>query len=125
MQTIRTIKMIGLGVAMACLAGNVAATENMDHSQMDHSQMDHSQMDHSQHNPDEHAQHRAMMNQKGYTRKQVSYQLPDVTLTNQDGEKVSTATLFGGEETIMLNFIFTSLYHNMPRIECQLFPGTE
>jgi len=95
--------MIGLGMTMACLAGNAAAMENLDHSKMDHSQMDH-----SQHNPDEHAQHRAMMNQKGYTRKQVSYQLPDVMLTNQYGDKVSTAALLGGEETIMLNFIFTS-----------------
>ena len=128
MKTVKTFKMLGLGMAMACLAGNAAAMENvdhskmdhaqmdhsqmdhsqMDHSQMDHSQMDHSQMDHSQHGTDEHAQHRAMMNQEGYTRKQVNYQLPDVMLTNQYGEKVSTATLLGGDETVMLNFIFTS-----------------
>lgn len=103
MQTFKTIKIVGLSMAMACLAGSAAAMENMDHSKMDHSQMDH-----SQHNPDEHAQHRAMMDQKGYTRKQVNYQLPDVMLTNQYGDKVSTAALLGGEETIMLNFIFTS-----------------
>lgn len=100
--------MIGMSAAMACLAGNVAAMENMDHSKMDHSKMDHSKMDHSQHSADEHAQHRAMMNQTGYTRKEVSYELPDVMLTDQYGEKVSLATLVDSKESVMLNFIFTS-----------------
>ena len=113
---------------MACLVTNVTAMENMDHSQMDHSQMDHSQMDHSQmdhsqmdhskmdhskmdhsqHSSDEHAHHRAMMNQTGYTRKEAGYQVPDVMLTNQHGEKVSIAKVFDGKEPVMLNFIFTS-----------------
>ena len=102
----KMFKVIGFVVAMTtlgCWATTVTAIDNIDHSNMDHSMMDH-----SQHNGDEHARHRAMMNQEGFERKQASYQLPDVTLIDQSGKKVSTVELLGGDDPLMLNFIFTS-----------------
>lgn len=88
-------KIIGIQVAISILVswGGFASADEVDHSQ---------------HSGDEHAQHRAMMTQDGYKRKQVSYQLPKATLIDQNGEKVSTAELFDGSDPVMLNFIFTS-----------------
>ena len=88
---------------MTCSAGLVKAAEPMDHSKMDHSKMDQGEQ-----NADEHAQHSAMMDQKGYRIKEASYQLPDVMLTDQNGEKVSIAALLNGEDPVMVNFIFTT-----------------
>ena len=99
----KAIKVIGFTMAMTCWATIAAAMDTIDHSKMDHSMMAH-----SQHNADEHAKHRSIMNQKGYSRKEVSYQLPDVKLIDQNGNNVSTVTLLDGKEPVMLNFIFTS-----------------
>jgi hypothetical protein len=52
---------------MTCSAGLVKAAEPMDHSKMDHSKMDQGEQ-----NADEHAQHSAMMDQKGYRIKEAS-----------------------------------------------------
>ena len=100
MLTNKYFKVIGLTMAMSFSTSIAAAMDTMDHSTMDHSKMDHSTMDHSQ--------HMAMMDQKGYKRKEVTYQLPDVRLTDQNGNIVSSAALLEGNEPVMLNFIFTS-----------------
>ena len=44
----------------------------------------------------------------GIQRTTVSYAVPDVTLINQDGQKVSLPDLLASEQPVMLNFIFTS-----------------
>lgn len=97
-KTFKTLKVIGLTMTMstfACWATTAAAADEIDHSKMDHSMMDHSQ-------------HMAMMNQEGYERKQASYQAPDVTLIDQNGKNVSMLELLGGDDPLMLNFIFTT-----------------
>jgi len=61
-------------------------------------------MDHTGH---EHHQH--MMTAPGYQRSQATYPVPDVTLFDQHGRKVSLPALLNtGDKPVMLNFIFTS-----------------
>ncbi|MEZ5476951.1 MAG: SCO family protein [Thiolinea sp.] len=67
----------------------------------------------SQHNINltDHSQHQEMIcasKEKSYERKQVKYQIPELTLLNQEGKSISTADLFSGSDPLMLNFIFTS-----------------
>ena len=105
-NSFKALKVIGFTMtmsALACWTTTAVAADDIDHSKMDHSMMDH-----SQHSGDEHAQHRAMMNQEGYERKQASYQTPDVTLIDQNGKNISMVELLGGDDPLMLNFIFTS-----------------
>ena len=104
----QTFIVVGFSIVMTCSAGLVKATEPVDHSKMDHSKMDHSKMDQGEQNADEHAEHSAMMDQKGYRVEEASYELPDVTLTDQNGNKVSAAALFNGEDPMMVSFIFTT-----------------
>ena len=104
----KTFIVVGFSIVMTCSAGLVKATEPVDHSKMDHSKMDHSKMDQGEQNADEHAEHSAMMDQKGYRVEEASYELPDVTLTDQNGNKVSAAALFNGEDPMMVSFIFTT-----------------
>lgn len=99
----KTFKVVVIAMTLVYLSGTAMAMETVEQSAMDHSMMDH-----SQHGSDEHAQHRAMMDQKGYSRKEVSYQLPDVMLIDQNGNKMSVAALFDGNSDVILNFIFTS-----------------
>jgi len=42
------------------------------------------------------------------SRTTASYAIPDVRLTNQNGELISLRTLLEGPEPVLLNFIFTS-----------------
>jgi protein SCO1/2 len=99
----KTFLAVGFTMVLTCSAGLVMATEPMDHSKMGHGKTDQGQQ-----NADEHAQHSAMMDQKGYSREEVSYQLPDVMLTDQNGDKVSAAALLNGEDPMMVSFIFTT-----------------
>jgi protein SCO1/2 len=55
-----------------------------------------------------HEQHAAMLSQKGYLRSEANYLVPDVLLTNQDGERVSLRQLLAGPKPVLLNYIFTS-----------------
>jgi protein SCO1/2 len=89
---------VGLAVVMGCSLSLAGAQEPVDHSKMDH----------GQNNADEHAQHKAMMNQESYSIEEVTYEVPDVMLTDQNGEKVSIAALLNGEDPVMVNFIFTT-----------------
>jgi protein SCO1/2 len=89
---------VGLAVVMGCSLSLAGAQEPVDHSKMDH----------GQNNADEHAQHKAMMNQESYSIEDVTYEVPDVMLTDQNGEKVSIAALLNGEDPVMVNFIFTT-----------------
>lgn len=105
MRINKYFKVAGFTMVMSCYASSSVAMNAMDHSKMDHNKMDHSTMDHSKM---DHSQHMAMMNQKGYSRKEVTYQLPDVKLVDQNGNLVSSEVLLDSKEPVMLNFIFTS-----------------
>lgn len=58
-------------------------------------------------NEDPHAHHHHKV-PAGVERTQASYTVPDVTLVNQDGQKVSLPELLDSNQPVMLNFIFTS-----------------
>ena len=64
--------------------------------------------DHRHHGGDEHAHHAHMMDQKGYTRTEHRYQVPDVVLTNQDDQAVSLRERLAEPKPVLLNFIFTT-----------------
>ncbi|MCG7900431.1 MAG: SCO family protein [Candidatus Thiodiazotropha lotti] len=65
--------------------------------------------DHSQHGGhDEHAHHRAMMENKSYKVNHASYQLPDVKLISHKGEQLQLADILNNDKPVMLNFIFTT-----------------
>ncbi|MCG7927005.1 MAG: SCO family protein [Candidatus Thiodiazotropha taylori] len=64
--------------------------------------------DHSQHGHDEHAHHRAMMENKSYHVKHASYDLPEVDLISHNGEQKSLDDILNSGKPIMLNFIFTT-----------------
>lgn len=57
---------------------------------------------------DPHAQHKAMLQQKGYARSRQAYRIPDLHLTDMHNEKVFLPDLLGGSDPVMLNFIYTS-----------------
>lgn len=57
----------------------------------------------------DHSAHRAMMKQKNsHTQSQAHYQIPDVPLLNQNGEKVNLQEFLKDSEPYALNFIFTT-----------------
>jgi protein SCO1/2 len=57
----------------------------------------------------DHSAHRAMMKQKNNnTQSQEHYQIPDVVLLNQDGEKIKLKEFLSDSEPYALNFIFTT-----------------
>jgi protein SCO1/2 len=56
-----------------------------------------------------HAHHQHMMMSPGYQRSRATYTVPDITLVDQHGQKVSLPVLLNtGDKPVMLNFIFTS-----------------
>lgn len=56
----------------------------------------------------EHHHHHAMPADKSYQRTSAAYSIPDVSLVDIDGMPVSLREGLGGDEPVMLNFIFTS-----------------
>jgi len=60
------------------------------------------------HHHDGHAHHAQMMRQQTYTRTETEYSVPDVTLTNQDGDRVALRELLTGSKPVLLNYIFTT-----------------
>jgi len=56
----------------------------------------------------EHHHHHAMADSSGYQRTSASYEIPDVRLVDINGASVSLRDGLGGNEPVMLNFIFTS-----------------
>ncbi len=55
-----------------------------------------------------HHHHHAMADSSGYQRVSESYEVPDVGLVDAGGVKISLREVLGGDEPVMLNFIFTS-----------------
>jgi protein SCO1/2 len=56
----------------------------------------------------EHHHHHAMADSSSYQRVSASYDIPDVRLVDTGGVKIPLRELLGGDEPVMLNFIFTS-----------------
>ena len=77
----------------------------MDHSGMKHGEMNHSAMK----DGEDHSAHMAMMQQKNsFKETQAMYQVPDVELLDQHGNKVNLRQLLQQKEPYALNFIFTT-----------------
>jgi protein SCO1/2 len=55
-----------------------------------------------------HHHHHAMADSGGYQRMAGSYEVPDVDLVDTGGVRVPLREVLGGNEPVMLNFIFTS-----------------
>jgi protein SCO1/2 len=58
--------------------------------------------------PDEHAAHRAAMQQTRYSVTTERYAVPDVELIDQSGTPVALRTLLEADQPVALNFIFTT-----------------
>jgi protein SCO1 len=58
--------------------------------------------------PDEHAAHRAAMQQSRYSVSMASYAVPDVELIDESGKPVALRTLLAADQPVALNFIFTT-----------------
>jgi protein SCO1/2 len=56
----------------------------------------------------EHDHHHPAMAESSYQRTSASYDIPDVRLVDRDGTQVSLRDGLGGDQPVMLNFIFTS-----------------
>ncbi len=57
---------------------------------------------------DPHAAHRAMMAAPAYQVSEAEYTIPDIRLTDEQGQGVSLRALTSGDRPIAVNFIFTS-----------------
>lgn len=55
-----------------------------------------------------HHHHHSVAGDSAYQRSSASYDIPDVRLVNMDGAQISLRDGLGGDEPVMLNFIFTS-----------------
>ena len=58
---------------------------------------------------DPHAHHRAMMKEPPATKRSIAnYEIPNLTMVDQQGNKVPLRTLFDTDRPVMVNFIFTT-----------------
>jgi len=60
------------------------------------------------HEGHDHSMHMKMMQNNDYKLSSKQYNIPDVTLIDEDGHKTSLATLLSADEPVALNFIFTT-----------------
>jgi protein SCO1/2 len=68
-------------------------------------------MDHSGHDMgghEDHSMHMKMMQQRNFSVSSKQYAIPDVTLLDADGKKVSITELLSADEPVAMNFIFTT-----------------
>lgn len=56
----------------------------------------------------EHSKHMKMMNKKGYDRSVARYQIPDLSLTDQNGQRVSLKELLQTDKPVIVNFIYAT-----------------
>jgi len=63
---------------------------------------------HGQMMPDEHAAHRAAMQQTRYSVTMESYSVPDVELVDESGTPVALRALLATDQPVAVNFIFTT-----------------
>lgn len=83
-----------LVMALAMLQAGVAAASTVE--------LSHTESGHHYHH------HHAMADEGGYQRSSASYSIPDIKLVDMSGAEVSLPSVLGGNEPVMLNFIFTS-----------------
>jgi len=60
------------------------------------------------HEGHDHSMHMKMMQNPDYKLSSKQYNIPDVTLIDEDGHKTSLAKLLSADEPVALNFIFTT-----------------
>lgn len=96
------------------------AYAGMDHGEMEHGRMEHDGIDRKtmQHEGmnhaammagEDHSAHMAMMQQQNdFKERQAKYQVPDVELLDQHGNRVKLRQLLQEKEPYALNFIFTT-----------------
>jgi len=112
---------VAVGVMLAGATAAALAQEHASHADHAHHQPmeqpvhlqpasghDHHAMGHDAHQHDGHEQHAQMLSQAGYARTEAVYDVPDVALTNQKGERVKLRELLSGPQPVMLNYIYTS-----------------
>lgn len=112
---------VALGAMLAGATAAALAQEHASHADHAHHQPmeqpvhlgpasghDHHAMGHDAHQHDGHEQHAQMLSQAGYARTEAVYDVPDVALTNQKGERVKLRELLSGPQPVMLNYIYTS-----------------
>ena len=90
-----------------------AASPEHHHPTMDHSTMDHSTMDHGSHDMQhmeghDHAEHLKSVASSGVARTEVTYAIPDVTLTDMAGKKVRVLDELDSQAPVIVSFIFTT-----------------
>lgn len=56
----------------------------------------------------DHSKHQAMMNKKNYDRSVETYQIPDLMLTDHEGQKVSLAELLQTDKPVIVNFLYAT-----------------
>ena len=74
---------------------------NMDHS-------GHDMSGHDMNGHEDHSMHMKMMQQRNFSVSSEQYSMPEVSLLDVDGEKVSIKDLLSADEPVALNFIFTT-----------------
>jgi protein SCO1/2 len=74
---------------------------NMDHS-------GHDMSGHDMNGHEDHSMHMKMMQQRNFSVSSEQYSMPEVSLLDVDGEKVSMKDLLSADEPVALNFIFTT-----------------
>ena len=110
-----------MGPVLGCATAAALAQEHASHAAHAHHEMkeqpvrlqpasaqDHHAMGHDAHQHDGHEQHAQMLKQQGYIRSEAAYEVPDVTLTNQNGQRVSLRELLADPRPVMLNYVYTS-----------------
>jgi len=60
------------------------------------------------HGGHDHSMHMKMMQNRDYKLSSKQYNIPDVTLIDEDGHRTSLAKLLSADEPVALNFIFTT-----------------
>ncbi len=56
----------------------------------------------------DHSAHKAMMEKKNYDRSVETYQIPDLTLINHEGDAVSLIELLNTDKPVIVNFIYAT-----------------
>ncbi len=56
----------------------------------------------------DHSKHQAMMNKKGYASSVETYQIPDLVLTDHDGQRVSINKILDSDKPVVVNFIYAT-----------------
>lgn len=56
----------------------------------------------------DHSAHQGMMEQRGYDRSVEQYKIPDLSLVDQDGQRVSLQKLLATDKPVIVNFLYAT-----------------